>query len=141
MRLLALLPFVVACASGGGGKNGSDTSDDGGGDGCSETEDADGDGLDDCAELEWGTDGARADSDADGTTDGAEVTCGSDPLDQAEVCYTCGWKHGDPGDLGAVGPEVGDTIENLALFDQCEEAVDLWDLAEEYHILFITAAW
>lgn len=105
------------------------------------TDDVDGDGLDACAEFELGTDPVVADSDADGTIDGAEVDCGSDPNNGAQVCYTCGWRHDDPGDLVSTGSAIGDTIVNLALVDQCEEAVQLWDFAKEYHILFLTAAW
>ena len=47
---------------------------------CDPALDADSDGLDDCAELEAGTDPAVADTDADGLTDGAEVSeHGTDP--------------------------------------------------------------
>lgn len=108
---------------------------------CEATSDADADGIDDCAEEALGTDPNLADSDGDGVNDGAEVDCVSDPLDGAEVCYECGWPHGDPGDLTGVGPNEGDTIANLSLVDACGEDVGLWDLAGEYHILFLTAAW
>lgn len=105
------------------------------------TEDLDADGLDACAEVVLGTDPLDADSDLDGIGDGDEDACGSDPLDLEERCYTCGWRHDDPGDLVATGADEGDVIANLALIDQCEEPVDLWDFAREYHILFLTAAW
>jgi hypothetical protein len=109
---------------------------------CDPAADTDGDGLDDCTELEeLGTDPGLADSDGDGDADGAEVDCASDPLDSAEGCYACGWTRADPGDLVSEGDDIGDVIENLELVDQCEELVDLWDFAGEYHVLFLTAAW
>ena len=129
------LSLLAACDKGG------DPGDaDGSGSGCS-TEDADGDGLDGCAEEALGTDPALADSDEDGFSDGDEADCVSDPLDASQVCYSCGWAHSDPGTLGAVGPDVGDTIENLGVYDQCGEEVKLWDFAQAYHILFMTAEW
>ena len=70
------------------------------------------------------------------------MACVSDPTDGAEKCYSCGWKHNDPGNLQATGSKEGDVIENLSLVDQCEEPVNLWDFAGgDYHILFMTAAW
>ena len=105
------------------------------------TDDVDGDGLDGCAEAELGTDPDNADSDGDGTSDGDEVDCVSDPMDADEVCYACGWPHNDPGDLAATGADLGDVVENIGFTDQCGELVDLWDFAQEYHILFITASW
>ena len=103
--------------------------------------DADGDGLVDCDEVALGTDPDAADSDADGTSDGDELACGADPLDVDEQCYECGWYRGDPGTLESTGADIGDTIENIAMTDQCGELVDLWDFAGEYHVLFLTAAW
>lgn len=134
MSPLLLLPLALwAC---GDPKDGSDS----GAVDCS-SEDADGDGLDGCAEAALGTDPDAADSDGDGLSDGQEADCVSDPLDAAEVCYACGWPHNDPGTLTATGAEDGDTIENLAYWDQCGEEVSMWDFAEEYHILFLTAEW
>ncbi len=103
--------------------------------------DADADGLVDCDEVALGTDPDTADSDADGTGDGEEAACGADPLDAEETCYQCGWYRGDPGTLEATGAAIGDTLENVAMTDQCGELVDLWDFAGEYHVLFLTAAW
>ncbi len=105
------------------------------------SDDTDGDGLDGCTEEELGTDPENADSDGDGLTDGEEVDCVSDPMDADEQCYACGWPHNDPGTLAATGVEIGDVVENIAFVDQCGEMVDLWDFAQEYHILFITASW
>ncbi len=105
------------------------------------TDDADGDGLDACTEQELGTDPDLADTDGDGVSDGEEVDCISDPLDADEACYACGWPHNDPGDLVCTGSSEGDVITNIALIDQCSEELSLWDLAQEYHILFITASW
>jgi hypothetical protein len=107
---------------------------------CSE-EDEDGDGLDGCAEEELGTDPDDTDTDGDGLDDGEEVDCVSDPTDADEVCYTCGWPHNDPGDLVSTGADVGDVAANMEFEDTCEEMVDLWDFAREYHILWLTAAW
>ena len=108
---------------------------------CRASSDADGDGLDDCTELAAGLDPELADSDGDGDSDGDELDCGSDPLDDAERCYACGWARRDPGDLESTGSAEGDVIANLQFIDQCEEEVALWDLAEEYHILWMTASW
>lgn len=103
--------------------------------------DADGDGLDGCEEDALGTDPAVADTDGDGVNDGDEVACVSDPLDPTELCYACGWRHDDPGDLASTGAALGDIVENVPFLDSCGELVDLWDFAREYHILFITASW
>lgn len=103
--------------------------------------DLDGDGLDGCAEAALGTDPEVADTDGDGLSDGDEAACVSDPIDANEVCYACGWAHGDPGDLEATGPAEGDTVANLDLVDQCEEAVPLWDLAGAWRLVFMTAEW
>ncbi len=107
---------------------------------CSE-DDVDGDGLDECAELELGTDPEVADSDGDGLSDGEEADCVSDPLDGDEVCYACGWPHADPGTLESTGAGEGDVIANLDFIDQCLEGVHMWDFTGKYHILFLTAAW
>jgi len=58
-----------------------------------------------------------------------------------QTSAACAWGHNDPGDLVSDGNAVGDTIANVPLVDQCGEAVSLWDLAGEYHILYQTAAW
>ena len=120
-------------------------------DDCSETDiygsdpaltDTDGDGLSDGDEVNvHGTDPISTDSDGDGTSDADEIACGSDATDSADFCYACGWPHNDPGDLVSTGSEEGDVVANLEMVDQCGEAVDLWDLADEYHILFMTASW
>ena len=107
---------------------------------CSE-DDEDGDGLDGCTEEELGTDPDDPDTDGDGLDDGEEVDCVSDPTDGDEVCYACGWPHNDPGTLESTGAEVGDVAANMEFEDTCEELVDLWDFAREYHILWLTAAW
>jgi hypothetical protein len=115
--------------------------------GCFETmldceADSDGDGLGDCQEQdELGTDPQAVDTDGDGLSDADEVDCGSDPLDEEQYCYACGWSHDDPGDLVSSGADEGDVVQNLSLEDQCEELVQLWDFAGAYHILWMTAAW
>jgi thrombospondin type 3 repeat protein len=113
--------------------------------------DTDKDTITDCDEIDLGTDPVLADTDADGLTDPQEVACVSNPLDPAEKCYACGWKHNDPGNLVATGKNDGNVIGNMQLLDQCLETLSLWDLAAtpespipepaEYHILFMTAAW
>lgn len=108
---------------------------------CDAAVDTDGDGLDDCAELDAGTDRNKADTDTDGLTDKEELDCTSDPLDVNSVCYACGWEHNDPGNLGPEGPALGDTMANLRLVDQCGQKVDLHDFAGSYHILFMTTQW
>ena len=148
MRFIGLLSgmsLLLACSGGDSDKSTSDdtsgaSADDTAGADCSDG-DTDGDGLTGCDEVALGTDPDVADSDGDGVSDGDEAACVSDPLDASEQCYACGWPHRDPGDLGTPGAEVGDTIANLAITDQCGEEVKLWDFAEEYHILFMTAEW
>ena len=108
---------------------------------CDPAQDADADGLDACTEAELGTDDTAPDTDGDGLSDAEEVDCISDPTDPDERCYACGWPHNDPGDLTDVGTEVGSTIDNIELIDQCGERVQLWDLSGEWHLLFMTASW
>ena len=103
--------------------------------------DSDGDGLDDCQEIDLGTDPTADDSDEDGFTDAEELDCISNPLDDEEVCYACGWAHNDPGTLESDGNNVGDTVANVVLADQCGDLVDLWDLSGKYYLLYLTAAW
>jgi hypothetical protein len=111
------------------------------GEDCTAGLDADGDGLDECEELSAGTDPDLADTDGDGLDDGEEVACGSNGNDSDEQCYACGWTRADPGNLESTGSGEGDVIANLGLVDQCGEEVKLWDFAEEYHILWMTAVW
>lgn len=108
---------------------------------CDEAGDIDGDGIGDCDEVDAGLDPEAADSDGDGFDDDVELSCVSDPLDPSEVCYACGWPHGDPGTLESTGAGEGDVPENLPFVDQCGDNVQLWDFYGEYHILFMTAAW
>jgi hypothetical protein len=70
-----------------------------------------------------------------------EVDCVSDPLDAAEVCYACGWPHGDPGTLVSTGAAVGDVVGDLTLWDQCEEPLSLYDLHGSYVVMFVTTMW
>jgi hypothetical protein len=144
LLLLSMILSVLLCACAtAGGKGGGDAEEgEGSGDsGLDCTADEDGDGLDLCEETALGTDPGASDTDADGTSDGEEAACGADPNDALETCYACGWAHDDPGTLVSEGAELGDTIANLNLYDQCGEMVDLWDFAQEYHILFMTAEW
>ena len=76
-----------------------------------------------------------------GFRDAEELDCVSDPLNEEEVCYECGWAHNDPGDLVSQGAEQNDVLADVQLIDQCGERVDLWDFYGEYHILYLTAAW
>jgi len=103
--------------------------------------DSDGDGIDDCTEVDLGTDPDLSDTDGDGFEDGQELDCVSDPLDGTEVCYACGWAHNDPGILESTGAAAGDVVANMALVDQCLEDVDLWDFAGSYIMLYMTATW
>jgi hypothetical protein len=137
MRRFLILALLLSCGS----KDGDDGDGGGGDDGGCSTEDVDGDGLDECAELDLGTDPDAADTDGDGYDDAEEIDCVSDPLDADEACYACGWPHNDPGTLEATGDEEGDTIANIEFWDQCGEEVELWDFSGEYHILFMTAEW
>ncbi len=109
--------------------------------GCESSADSDNDGLDDCTEVEMGTDPSLADTDGDGLTDNEEVLCVSNPNDPAEVCYACGWPHGDDGTLAASGAEEGDVVANLQFADPCEETVSLWDFQGQPIVMFLTAAW
>jgi hypothetical protein len=67
-------------------------------------------------------------------TGGASGATGGSP-------YACGWIPGDPGNLTATGPNVGDVVENIPLLDQCGDELPLWDVAGEYHLLFMTTVW
>ena len=136
--LFTALPFLLVLSACGDKDTLDEETPDGGAD-C--TADSDGDGLDDCAEAELGTDASVADSDGDGLSDGEEADCVSDPLDADEQCYACGWRHADPGNIEPTGARIGDVVENLPFTDQCGEAVDLHDFADQYSILFMTAAW
>ena len=108
---------------------------------CDATIDSDGDGLHDCAEEALGTDPMSEDSDGDGISDLDETDCSSDPLDAADACYECGWARNDPGTLSSTGSDIGDTVDNIALVDQCGEVTNIWDFYGEYHVLYMTAAW
>jgi hypothetical protein len=104
--------------------------------------DTDGDGLDDCAEVEQhGSDPLSEDGDGDGVLDVTEVDCVSDPMDAAEICYACGWPHGDPGTLSSTGAAVGSVVGDLTLYDQCEEPLSLYDLYGSYVVMFVTTMW
>lgn len=122
-------PTTTAAASGSGGAGGEPIPN------------PDGDCLSDEEEAELGTDPALVDSDADGKTDCEEVACVSNPIDAAEVCYACGWPHGDPGTLQSTGAAEGDVIGDLDFVDQCGEEVSLWDFAGAYRIMFMTESW
>ena len=108
---------------------------------CSADLDSDNDGIDDCAEVELGTNPESEDSDGDGFSDQAELDCVSDPTNADESCYACGWAHNDPGTIVSTGAAEGDVIANATLVDQCGDMVDLWDFYGEYHVLYRTAAW
>jgi hypothetical protein len=81
------------------------------------------------------------DTDQDGITDCDEAKCGSSPTNGMEKCYKCGWKHNDPGNLVSDGSSVGNVVANVKMTDKCGEQVKLWDFAQEYHIIFMTASW
>ena len=110
-------------------------------DNCDAAADLDADGIDDCTELDLGTNPELADSDGDGFTDSDEIDCVSNPNDADEQCYACGWEHNDPGNIESTGSDYGDVAANVQLPDQCGEVADLWDFHGEYHILYMTAAW
>ena len=101
----------------------------------------DGDCMTDLEEIEAGTNPELADSDGDGIDDCAELDCVSNPIDPAEVCYACGWKHNDPGTIVPTGSAASDVMAEVQLVDQCGDTVSLWDFYGAYHILFMTAAW
>jgi len=109
--------------------------------GCDPEADLDADGIDDCAELELGTSPELADTDGDGDADGIELGCVSDPLDSEQACYVCGWPHHDEIVSDQIGPEIGDTLRNIVMPDQCGERVSLHDFAGAYRILFMTTQW
>jgi hypothetical protein len=66
--------------------------------------------------------------------------CDTGKVDVVEP-YACGWEHGDPGNLESSGAEIGDTIANMSLYDQCGDEVPLYDFAGTWRIVFATAAW
>src|SRR5688572_10620145 len=86
-----------------GGQNPGGDGGTGGTGGTAATPNPDGDCLSDEQEAELGTDPNKIDSDDDGIGDCEEVACVSDPIDPAEKCYACGWKHNDPGNLVSTG--------------------------------------
>ena len=92
-------------------------------------------------EAELGTNPLSSDSDGDGVSDLAETDCDSDPLDGENACGACDWGNNDPGTLTATGSDLGDTIANIELVDQCGAVNNLWDFYGEYHVLYMTAAW
>ena len=108
---------------------------------CVTGQDSDSDGLNDCLEIDIGTDINLKDSDGDGLTDSEEVDCVSNPLNGDEVCYACGWEHNDPDNLASTGSDKGDVIDNLLMYDQCGDAVNLWDFHGKYNILYLTVGW
>ena len=108
---------------------------------CIPGQDLDSDGLNDCVELQIGTDMNLSDSDDDGFTDAEELDCISDPLSSDEICYTCGWEHNAPDTLLSTGKEEGDVIDNLLLHDQCGDTVSLWDFHGKYNLLYMTVGW
>ena len=102
---------------------------------------ADGDCMTDAEELAIGTDPNSVDSDNDGTSDCDEIDCVSNPIDGNEVCYACGWKHNDPGDIVSTGSTVGSVMANFSLIDQCGDLVDAYDFAGAYRIFHSLPAW
>lgn len=133
-----LAAVLMSCStkeadSGAASEGGASTCDDGA--------DGDADGINDCEEVDLGTDPSVSDSDGDGMSDGDEIDCDSDPLDALDVCYECGWPKNDPGSLESTGAQEGDVIANLVMVDQCGEDVSIWDFYGEYHIIYKTAAW
>jgi len=139
LSIVIALSCVMSCALTKGSDSGASSGAQGAD--CDDGADGDGDGIDDCTEAELGTDPSLSDSDGDGTSDGDELDCESDPLDEADVCYGCGWSKNDPGSLESSGDQVGDVIANIVMVDQCGEAVSMWDFYGEYHIIYKTAAW
>ena len=143
---VATASFVTLACSSPEGSSGSDNDDDSsgtaGGNGVVDPNaNADGDCLTDAEEAVLGTDPNAIDSDLDGVSDCDEIACVSDPILGTEQCYTCGWKHNDPGTFVSTGDGTGYVVANMIMTDQCEEPVELWDFAQEYHILYQTAAW
>ena len=108
---------------------------------CAGSPDTDGDGLSDCMEAEFGSDPDALDSDGDGFDDGEEADCQSDPLNADQTCYACGWKRADSSGLSSQGAELGDTVADMTLHDQCGDQVQLYDFAGQWNIAFVTAAW
>lgn len=142
LTLVPCLAFPACTNHGAGEDRGDDAASSGSAGGTTTGSDnADGDCLTDAEEAEIGTDANSVDSDGDAISDCDELACVSNPIDGNETCYACGWKHNDPGTLVSTGATEGSVIGNVDLIDQCGEPVPLWDLAGEYHILFLTAAW
>ena len=77
-----------------------------------------------------------------GGTSGSGGSAGaSDAGFDAASPYACGWIPRDPGNLVSTGANEGDVVENIPLIDQCGDQLPLWDLAGEYHLLFMTTVW
>lgn len=104
---------------------------------CNETTDANGDDFSSCEEEV----DPNLDSDGDGYSDLEEEECNSDPYDNSDACYACGWPHGDPGGIISTGATEGSIIANMVFVDQCGETLKLWDFADGYNVLYMTAQW
>ncbi|MFZ5475291.1 MAG: hypothetical protein ACOZNI_00835 [Myxococcota bacterium] len=72
---------------------------------------------------------------------GDDTGGGTDTAPVEYETYACGWEKRDPGTLESTGNEAGDVLADLTLVDQCGESFRVWDMYEEYFILFVTAAW
>jgi hypothetical protein len=143
--VICSLLFTAACGVAGPDTNGgsSSSNDNASGDGGSGATGGNGvgGGATNASTSSADPNDCSLDADMDGINNCDEIACVSDPYDAQEKCYACGWQHNDPGTLVANGNGVGSTVANLELVDQCGEATKLWDFAEEYHILYMTAAW
>jgi hypothetical protein len=84
-----------------------------------------------CAQLPSGGDGNLED------TYGAAAETAADSGNAS----ACGWEQRDPGTLASTGNKEGDVLANLDLIDQCGESFRVWDMYEEYFLLFVTGAW
>jgi hypothetical protein len=142
---------------GGGNDDGTEGgADDGGtGDGEDDLVDTDGDGLLDGEEDDLGTDPAQTDTDGDGFDDGDEVDGDTNPLYAPSHPYIGGYNVGrcDGGAPTPTGPtgesqivdsplyRVGDVIENIALFDQHGERVELYSFCGHNVMITVGADW
>jgi len=95
----------------------------------------------------WGCDVPEAEeNDTSEDSGNKEAECTSGVFDENGDCkeieyYECGWVKNEAEQLTGIGSQVGNTIANLTMIDQCSEEIPLWTLSSEYHILFMTAAW
>jgi len=103
--------------------------------------DLDGDGLTGAEEADLGTDPLAPDTDSDLYDDGVEVASGTDPTEFFQHPFVGGYPPGPGPVWQGSGWDVGDVLDNMALFDQHAQRVDLWALSGWGLVIVFGAPW